>query len=95
MVNYLNFLKQIGDCAKNKTLKKEIFIKEAKSRESCSKLDLEQLYCQMKSIEEVKRNDYLYFIKGFDKLNKGVVPFAHFISSLNVSGLILDKNQED
>lgn len=49
----------------------------------------------MKSIEEVKRNDYLYFIKGFDKLNKGVVPFAHFISSLNVSGLILDKNQED
>jgi hypothetical protein len=43
----------------------------------------------MRKIEEVKGNDFLYFIKGFDLLNKGVVPYAHFISALNISGLFL------
>jgi len=49
----------------------------------------------MKWIEEIKGNDFLYFIKGFDLLNKGVVPFAHFISALNISGLFLENYHED
>lgn len=48
----------------------------------------------MKRIEEDKSNDFLYFIKGFDNLNKGVIPIAHFISSLNISGVILNFENE-
>ena len=49
----------------------------------------------MKQIEEIKGNDFLYFIKGFDLLNKGIVSIAHFISALNISGLYLEKEHEE
>lgn len=43
----------------------------------------------MKSIEETKKNDYLYFLKGFDNLNKGFIAYSYFISSLNIAGILL------
>lgn len=95
MVNYLNFLREIdGVQAKKNCLTNKNDHKNDKTNKNQAQANLNELFYQMKRIEEVKRNDFLYFIKGFDTLNKGVVPFAHFISALNIAGLFLENEHE-
>ncbi len=95
MVNYLYFLREIEGSYSNQKNKLKSFSKNEKKNDIKKMSNLGDLFYQMKRIEEIKGNDFLYFIKGFDQLNKGVVSFAHFISALNISGLFLEKDHEN
>ena len=47
----------------------------------------------MRKLEKLKSFNYLYYLKGFDHLNNGIISKSNFFSALGISGLTLDQQE--